>query len=117
MTVRRLNRLIHVSAAALSFSLGVLSADMVAAGRKPTTHTVTIDASKFEPAAVTVKVGDTVVWVNNDVVAHTATSKTGRFDSGLIAPGKSWTYRANRIGEFAYTCTYHPTMNATLRVK
>lgn len=116
MTFRRLNRLIHVSATALSFSLGILSAHMVAAERNPT-HTVTIDASRFEPAAVTVKVGDTVVWVNKDVVAHTATSKTGGFDSGLIAPGKSWTYRAKRIGEFAYTCTYHPTMNATLRVK
>lgn len=117
MTSRRLNRLILVSAAVLSFSLGLFPAEMVAAGRKPTTHTVTIDASKFEPAAVTVKVGDIVTWVNKDVVAHTATSKTGGFDSGLIAPGKSWTYRVKRIGEFAYTCTYHPTMNATLRVQ
>ena len=55
--------------------------------------TVTIDASRFEPEQLTVQAGDTVVWVNKDLVAHTATSQMGDFDSGLIAPGKSWKYR------------------------
>lgn len=84
--------------------------------RKPATHTVTIDASRYEPEMLTVDVGDTVVWVNKDIVAHTATSKAGSFDSDTVAPGKSWTYRPKQAGEFAYTCTFHPTMKATLRV-
>jgi len=88
----------------------------VAAARKPTSHTVTIDASRFQPEVLTVKAGDTVVWVNNDIVAHTATSQAGGFDSGIIVPGKSWKYKLKQTGEFAYTCTYHPTMKATLRV-
>ena len=88
----------------------------VVAARKPVTHTVTIDGSRFEPETLSVTVGDTVVWVNKDLVAHTATSKARAFDSGLIAPGKSWKYKAKRAGDFAYTCTYHPTMNGTLRV-
>jgi plastocyanin len=58
-----------------------------------------------------------VIWVNKDVVAHTATSQAGHFDSGIIAPGKSWKYKVSRAGESAYTCTYHPTMKATLRVE
>jgi plastocyanin len=88
-----------------------------ASARKPATHTVTIEASRYDPEELTVNAGDTVIWVNKDLVAHTATSQAGRFDSGIIVPGKSWRYKANRTGEFAYTCTYHPTMKATLRVK
>jgi plastocyanin len=95
-------------------SMGLSAA--AAGARKPATHTVTIDASRFEPELLTVKAGDTVVWVNKDIVAHTATSQAGTFDSGIIVPGKSWTYKLKQTGEFAYTCTYHPTMKATLRV-
>jgi plastocyanin len=71
----------------------MLGAVSVAAGdrSKPTTHTVTIEGLKFEPEALMVADGDTVVWVNNDLVAHTATSSdAGVFDSKLIAPDKSW---------------------------
>jgi plastocyanin len=104
-------------AAALALAICGAPTDIAAAARKPVTHTVTIDGSRFEPETLSVMAGDTVVWVNNDIVAHTATSKPGAFDSGLIAPGKSWKYRPRRAGDFAYTCTYHPTMNGMLRVK
>ena len=33
-----------------------------------------------------------------------------------IAEGARWTYRADRRGRFAYTCTFHPNMNGTLVV-
>jgi plastocyanin len=115
VTRRRLIRVLLGCAAVLAVC-GV-PPDSVAAARKPVTHTVTIDASRFEPETLSVVAGDTVVWVNKDLVAHTATSKSGAFDSGLIAPGKSWKYRTKRAGDFAYTCTYHPTMNGMLRVK
>jgi plastocyanin len=105
-----------LGAAAVLMMCGA-SPQMAAAARKPTTHTIIIDASRFEPATLTLTAGDTVVWVNKDVVAHTATSKPGLFDSGLIAPGKSWKYKPKPAGDSAYTCTYHPTMNGTLRVK
>ena len=89
-----------------------------AAARKPVTHTVTIDAAKFSPSELTVRPGDTVVWVNKDILAHTATSKTGGFDSKTIQPGASWRYRvtAKTTGEFSYTCSFHP-MNGMLRIK
>ena len=114
-TRRRVLRVLLGSTVVLTVSGASL--DSVAAARKPATHTVTIDASRFEPETLSVAAGDTVVWVNKDLVAHTATSKSGAFDSGLIAPGKSWKYKTKRAGNFAYTCTYHPTMNGTLRVK
>ena len=83
----------------------------------PATHTVTIEGMRFHPRALTVSPGDSVVWVNRDLVPHTATSKAGRFDSKTIPADESWTYTAATKGDFAYICTFHPTMTATLRVR
>jgi plastocyanin len=81
------------------------------------THTVVIDASSFTPASLTVKEGDTVVFVNKDFVEHTATSDDGAFDSDTIAPGKQWEYVAKKKGSYPYTCTFHPSMKGTLKVE
>ncbi len=85
--------------------------------RQRKTHTVTIDGTTFQPELLTVAAGDTVVWINKDPFPHTATSKAGAFDSGTIAPEKSWTFRTVKKGEFDYICTLHPTMKARLTVK
>jgi len=101
-------------------SLGLIMCTMsLAAGApaRPQTHTVTIEGMQFVPEVLTVAPGDTVVWVNRDLVPHTATSKTGNFDSKDIQVDKSWKYTIRKTGDFAYTCTFHPTMKAMLRVK
>jgi plastocyanin len=87
------------------------------ADRKPVTHTVSIDASSFSPATLAVRSGDSVVWMNKDIIPHTASSERGRFDSGTLETGKSWTYTAKTKGEFPYVCAFHPTMKGTLRVE
>jgi plastocyanin len=87
------------------------------AAPKPATHTVTIDATSYSPRTLTVHPGDTVVWVNQDLIAHTATAKNGSFESGDIPPGKSWKYAVRSEGLFAYACDYHVTMKGTLRVR
>jgi len=101
-------------------ALAILAADThpEAAARKPVTHTVTIDGARFSPSDLTVHPGDTVVWVNKDILAHTATAKAGTFDSKVIQPGASWRYKvtAKTKGELPYTCSFHP-MNGILRVK
>jgi plastocyanin len=81
------------------------------------THTVVIEGVQFVPATIDAKVGDKVVWVNKDPFPHTATSQTERFDSGNIQSGRSWTFTAKKKGTFAYICTLHPNMKATLVVK
>ncbi|RDK05894.1 hypothetical protein DN412_34390 [Cupriavidus lacunae] len=58
-----------------------------------------------------------VVWVNKDPFPHTVTAQSGGFDSKGIAPGNSWKYISRRTGIFPYTCTFHPTMKATLSVE
>jgi len=105
-------------AVALPLSL-CASMETAAAGAptKPSNHTVVIDGVRFEPEALTVKVGDTVTWINKDPFPHTATSQSGGFDSKEIAPGQSWRYTATRPGVFPYLCSLHPTMKATLTVQ
>jgi len=82
----------------------------------PVVHTVTVEGMKFQPENLTVKPGDTVVWVNKDLFPHTATAE-GQFDSKNIDADKSWEFKPAAKGEFAYVCTYHPTMKGTLRVE
>ena len=81
------------------------------------THTVVIEGTSFEPARLTVAAGDTVVWINKDPFPHTATSTTGAFDSGTIAPDKTWKYKFVKKGALDYICTLHPTMKARLTVE
>jgi len=80
------------------------------------THTVAMDGTRFIPDALTVQRGDRVVWVNKDPFPHTATADR-TFDSKSIAAGHSWSYVASKSGEFAYVCTLHPGMKATLIVQ
>lgn len=105
------------AAAALSLLLWTTG---LAAGSatRPKTHTVTIEGMQFRPQALTVVSGDIIVWINKDLVAHTATSATaGIFDSKLIAPDKSWKLTIRTKGDLSYICTYHPTMKGSLRVE
>ena len=80
------------------------------------THTVRIEAMLFTPATLTVRAGDRIAWHNHDVVPHTATA-AGKFDSGAIAAGKSWTQPAPPPGRYDVVCTFHPGMKAVLVVQ
>jgi plastocyanin len=86
------------------------------AAPKPVTRTVVIEGTAYAPASLTVRRGDTVVWVNKDPFPHTATAQ-GAFDSQGIPAGKSWRLTTRTTGEFAYICTFHPNMKATLVVR
>ena len=96
------------------------AAASVAAQRrsKPATHTVTIDATSFTPASLSIRAGDTVVWVNKDILPHTATESAKKgFDSGMLATGASWKRTFTAKGEVTYVCVYHPTMKGRVQVK
>jgi len=80
------------------------------------THTVVIENLRFVPETLEIRRGDTVVWVNRDLVPHTATAE-GRFDSGNLAPKASWRHRFDAAGTLAVVCRYHPTMKAQVVVR
>gem|GEM_PF-1123506 len=84
----------------------------------------------FSPDAVTVSVGDTVTWTNNDSQGHTITSGTGpndpnmgsQFNSSpgyahIITPGATFSHTFNATGTFQYFCELHPTMVGSVTVK
>jgi plastocyanin len=89
-------------------------------------HVVRIEGMHFVPDVLVVRRGDTVTWVNQDLVPHTATATpataraaagTGAFDSHDIAVNATWSWVATATGVHAYHCLYHSGMGGTLKVK
>jgi plastocyanin len=77
---------------------------------------ITMENLVISPAEASAKVGDTIEWVNKDIVAHTATTQqSGDFDVMLPA-NKSGSLVLNKAGTFPYSCRFHPNMKATLVV-
>ena len=66
---------------------------------------------------LTVSVGDTVTWTNNDTAPHTATSDAPLFDTGTLNPGQSKSFTFTTAGTFPYHCTIHPFMHGTVIVQ
>ena len=92
-------------------------ADPVAQG-KPQEITVEIKSYSFNPADVTIKKGDTVVWHNASETIHTVTSITGKMlDSGDLEPGKTFSFTFNEAGTFTYYCNHHVTMKGKVMVQ
>jgi plastocyanin len=77
---------------------------------------------KFNPANVTVKVGDTIEWTNADSMVHTATALVPAapdkpmFDSGRLAKDKTYSYEFKAAGTVPYHCTIHPGMKGEIKV-
>ena len=73
-------------------------------------NTVLMSGMAFSPATITVSVGTTVTWKNNDGIAHTSTSATGVWNTGNIPAGGSSVTTFRTAGTFPYVCTYHAAM-------
>jgi plastocyanin len=76
----------------------------------------------FQPSQITVAVGTTVTWVNEDSVTHTVESgtrdnPTGLFNSGDVAGGASFSYTFDQPGTYDYFCRIHPGMNGQVIVQ
>jgi len=82
-------------------------------------HDISItDDMKFNPEDLTINIGDTVTWTNNDGMGHTATStdEPASFDSENIAAGATWSFTFTEAGTYDYKCNYHSAMTATITV-
>jgi plastocyanin len=117
VSARSLVRRLTLSAAVLTVLFASTGQAAAVAASKPRTHTVVIEGTRFQPESLTVRAGDTIVWVNKDLFPHTATGSSATFNSEVIAAGASWKYVARKKGEFPYGCIFHPTMKAALLVK
>ena len=94
-------------------ALGVPGSPASPAG---TTQSVAMKGVAFTPKQVTVHVGDSVEWANQDIVAHTATARDKSWDVNVL-PGKTGRMVMKAAGTFDYICRYHPNMTAEIVVE
>lgn len=111
-----------------TFGLMCLVAPMIAgcqilAARDDHRHTVRItDRRSFEPAGLTIPLGDTVVWENMSNIRHAVTtdpsgledvqavavpSGVQPFSSSDLSPGETWALTFTIPGSYIYVCPYH----------
>jgi amicyanin len=88
------------------------------AGEQNDKYDVKIDNFSFTPATVTVPVGATVTWINQDDVPHTVVSTDGRdIKSPVLDTDQKFTHTFAQAGTYAYYCSIHPKMTGKVIVK
>lgn len=102
------------SALGVIAGLAVLPAS-AALARAPKTHTITMARMRFGPTPAGIRVGDTILWVNQDMFRHTATARNDSFDVDL-ARGESGRTVMRTAGTFPYFCRFHPGMTGVIQV-
>ncbi|HEY8602091.1 MAG TPA: plastocyanin/azurin family copper-binding protein [Thermomicrobiales bacterium] len=96
--------------------IGVAAAENNAA--QAATVNIEVGDNFFNPTQSTINVGDTVVWTLKGARPHDVTSDDGSFVSPRrMMNGQSFSYTATKAGSFAYQCTIHTGMVATLIVQ
>lgn len=89
---------------------------------------ISIESNGITPDNITVPVNTTLIWVNNDTVAHALDnasppplgfkdSKGGPFDGTSIAPGETKSYTFNAAYDFYYKDITNPNLTGVVVVK
>jgi plastocyanin len=116
-------RPIGLRMAAVAALVGLLlAATWLSAGRvgAASPNHVDIVNLTYNPAQMSVQVGDAVTWTNNDGVGHTVTSDAGApaaFDSGTIAGGGTFAFTFTVAGTYDYHCKIHASMHGSVVVE
>ena len=72
---------------------------------------------KFAPEKITAKVGQKIVWTNNEAVPHNVTARDGAdFKSEILNEGDTFEYTPTKAGEIAYVCTIHSGQSGSITV-
>ena len=88
---------------------------LVGAGpMSPRRHRVDIREMEFRPRTIVAAVGDTVSWVNDDIVPHTVTFGDGTGDRDEVMPGGRFALVVIERHALRYRCRYHPGMTGTV---
>ncbi len=98
------------------FLVAVLAGAAVAAPARSETIAVAINNIAYAPGTISARVGDTIVWTNNDIVAHTATARDKSWDYNIL-PKKTASMTVKKAGDTDYFCRYHPNMVGRIVVK
>lgn len=71
---------------------------------------------RFTPAEIAIRAGDSVAFLNRDLVPHTATARDQSFDTGILRQDERTEIAFPEAGEFAYVCRFHRHMTGIIRV-
>ena len=96
--------------------VALLSLAAIAVPAHAATIQIVMENLVISPAETSVKVGDTIEWINKDVFAHTATARNGDFDV-MMPPNKTVTLVVKKAGTVEYYCRFHPNMKAVLKIE
>ncbi len=84
--------------------------------KTPKMYIVEIKQMQFQPADLTVQDGDTVAWINHDMVPHDITEeKSKSWTSGPLLPNKSWSMPVTKSAD--YYCSIHVVMKGRITVQ
>jgi plastocyanin len=97
------------------FAFAVMLTAMNAVPTYAETIQITMDKLVYAPLETNAKVGDTIEWINNDILAHTATARNGEWDVAIPAK-KTGRAVLKKAGVIDYYCKYHPNMKGRLVV-
>ncbi len=78
---------------------------------------VSMAGSSFEPDAVTIEVGQSITWVNQDSVSHNAVADDGSWKTDIFGAGESRVVTFDTPSTYPYACTLHPGMTGTVTVQ
>lgn len=114
-TIRRTARGAAVSAVLALLALPLLPAGQASAA----SFSVTMKGYAFSPANLTVPVGSTVTWTNQDTAPHDVKTTSGpvSIHSPMLNKGQSWSFTFTAAGAYGYYCTVHPNMTAGITVR
>jgi plastocyanin len=114
--MRRLFGIVLV--AVLAFGLTIpASAAGATRGTRPLDQTVPIKGWRFHPKVLTITVGETVTWVNEQKGHHTSISDDGvTWNSGAIPSGGTFTFTFTQAGTYPYHCKYGHGIHGTIVV-
>lgn len=79
-------------------------------------HSVEIKQMQFIPATIKVNKGDTIEWINNDIVVHDITEEKNKdWASSPVAIGSKWQKVADKSAD--YFCSIHVVMKGKIIVE
>ena len=79
-------------------------------------HNVQIKGMRFSPKIIDVKIGDTIIFKNNDNAPHTATAKSKSWTTDYLNFGDEESIKIRDGMDTDYFCKYHPMMKGKIRI-
>jgi plastocyanin len=83
-----------------------------------TERTINQQGKVFSESEVSIKTGDTLVFLNDDTVVHNVISISpgNQFNLGSIKPGVSTPVTFKNAGTVQIICAIHPSMKMTVQI-